>query len=599
MCGIIGIIGKKCVKKDIICGLNNLMNRGYDSMGVYVNKKFIKHINSGGVLPIVKIENELNKMDSSNICLGHTRWATHGPVTIENSHPHTSNNKKIIIVHNGIINNYQELKQILINDGFIFYSDTDTEVLVNLIQHNFNGDITESIKKTIKQIDGTYAVCLHYTDSPNKLFCFNNSCPLLIGKTKECLMVVSETTGFRNNIRRYIQLQKNDICILDGDDMSINVNNSYKEMTISTDINYKKTNVHWTLSEINEQKYTLQRVTAYGKRIINNTNIKMDNLNDLMKTDFLRTCDTLLLIGCGSSYYAAKVGVYYFKKLTHFTHIIAIDGSEMSPDDVPNNSLSILLTQSGETRDLIACMDYLKNKNIYMIGCVNKVDSYISTQVNTCIFLDAGTERGVASTKSFTSQVFVLNMIALQISEVNIKNIKKKRYDNINNIINVSNNLTYVLNCTKIIDFAEKIKNKNSMFLLAKGINYPIVEEGALKIKELSYIHAEAYSGSALKHGPFSLLVQTFPVILIINNDEHYNKMKNAFDEIKARGANIFILTNCKDFPHKQKIVIDNTNTIFEIEYVILLQRLAYYLSIKREINPDYPRNLAKVVTVD
>ena len=578
MCGIIGIIGKKCITKSLIESLKNLTNRGYDSVGVYMNEKIIKHISSKNSLPVTDVENETQGI-TSKLGIGHTRWATHGAVTIENAHPHISNNKQFVLVHNGVITNYMELK---------------------LIEHFYSGSVVEAIRKTIGTLDGTYGICL-YKKGINKLYCFKNGSPLVIAKTNDYLMVSSEITGFNNMVKTYNMLENGDICILDGTgDLKIVTDIIYNSKEILNDANIEKNEEHWTLSEINDQKNSLQRIINYGGRIKSPENVILGGLKMINKTHNLRSYKTLLLIGCGTSYFAAKVGAYYFKNLTDFESIMVIDGCEMVSSDVPNHSIAILLSQSGETRDLIVCMETLREKNTLILGCINKVDSYLAVKADAGIYLNAGIERGVASTKSFTSQLVGLKLIALQLSELSIKgNVLVERTKDIAAIMNISNNIDYVLRCDKIVKYAEKIKNKRSMFLLGKGKYYPIMEEGALKIKELSYIHAEAYSGSALKHGPFSLLEEGFPVILIIHMDQHYTRMRTTYEEIKARGGDILIITNDNSFPHEQKIVINQKRTIFEIQYIILLQRLAYFLSIKRGINPDYPRNLAKVVTVE
>lgn len=613
MCGIIGIIGNVDIKTNILTSLKNLTNRGYDSVGIFLkdynNNEIIKEIsdqNSNAINKVIKML--LDKNIHTTVGIGHTRWATHGGITIDNTHPHRSNNKKIILVHNGIINNYLEIKKMLETKGYNFYSETDTEIIANLIEYYYleSKNMIETINSVIGILDGTYGICLYLKDIPNRLYCFKNGSPIVVSKHKKYAMISSEITGFNGLSKTYFMLNNKDICIIDKDEsgnINIETQKSYEEKTITNEMNEILTNKfeHWTLKEIYEQKDSLLRAINNGGRIKNDISVKLGGLRYICNNQKIENYQTLLIIGCGTSFFSAKVASYYFKELTHFDNVVALDGCEFSYSDIPKNSktMAILLSQSGETRDLIVCLDMLKEKQIMTIGCINKVDSFLANETDGGVYLNAGIERGVASTKSFTSQLIVLKMIALLFSERNMKSILNIRKRYINSIINLTNTIDDVLNNNKIIEYAEKIKNKSSIFLLGKGIYFPIAEEGSLKIKELSYIHAEAYSGSALKHGPFSLLEEGFPVILLIHKDQHYKKMKIAFDEIKTRQGDILVLTDDSEFPHEQKIVIRSANTISEIQYVILLQRLAYYLAIKKGINPDFPRNLAKVVTVD
>jgi glucosamine--fructose-6-phosphate aminotransferase (isomerizing) len=613
MCGIIGIIGNLDIKSNILLSLKNLTNRGYDSVGIffkdYRDNHIIRKISDHDSNAIDKLDKILNEENiSTDIGLGHTRWATHGGITVENTHPHISNNSNIILVHNGVINNYFDIKKKLIKNGYTFYSQTDSEVIVNLLEYYYSktDDMIKTINCVMEELDGTYGICLYFKDNPNKLYCFKNGSPIVISKHNNFAMVTSEITGFNGLTKTYFLLNNKDICVINKDtngDITIETEKSYSEKLITNEVNDYVNNSfeHWTLKEIHEQKDSLLRAINNGGRIKDNISVNLGGLHDIFNIYKIEDYETLVIIGCGTSFYSAKVATFYFKEITHFNTILALDGCEFSYNDIPKNTttLAILISQSGETRDLIVCLEILKEKQITTIGCINKVDSLLATETDGGVYLNAGIERGVASTKSFTSQLIVLKMISLLFSERNIKSILNIRKKSIERIINLTNTIDYVLNNTKIVEYAEKIKNKTSLFLLGKGIYFPIAEEGTLKIKELSYIHAEAYSGSALKHGPFSLLQDGFPVILIIHKDIHYKKMRITFEEIKTRKGDILVLTNDSDFPHHQKIVINDENTVSEIQYIILLQRLAYYLAIKKGINPDYPRNLAKVVTVD
>ena len=615
MCGITAYIGVKFCAKLVLDSLRNLTNRGYDSVGVLLKNScqkdlfIIKQVSDKDILAIDKIKTELQKQGNYeksiyNVGIGHTRWATHGIKNKTNSHPHTDNTNKFYIVHNGIIDNYQKLKETLISKGFTFYSETDTEVIANLLSYYYQSynDIVTAINYSINILTGTFGVCFFHVDFPTKLFCFKRGSPLLISITDNFALVSSEVSGFNNLTNQYIILKNNDYCVIEKtvDKIIYTCKNSYNTIKLENTIfqNTKGTFKHWTIKEIYEQTESLKRAINNGARITNEYDVKLGGL--IKKEQQLKNVDNIVIIGCGTSYHAAKIAVHYFSNLCKFNFVISIDGCEFSDTNLPKygNTAAILLSQSGETRDLFNCIETLANLNIRIIGVINVVDSLIARDVSCGVYLNAGKEIGVASTKSFTSQLVVLNMIALWFSNIQkINKISRTKY--ISSLRNLYLDVEKILEKYEdISSFARNI-NHQSLFILGKGKMFNIAEEAALKIKELSYCHAEAYSGSALKHGPFSLLEKGFPVILIINKDKHYNKMISAYEEIKCREADIFVITNDKTFNHDKKFVIDTDSIIAEILYIIPFQIIAYEMAINRDINPDYPRNLAKVVTVE
>jgi len=606
MCGIIAYLGGENIKQNILLSLQNLCNRGYDSVGIMLNNSnnkniLIKHITDNS-LAIEKLSDSIVDLkDNYKVALGHTRWATHGPKTINNAHPHCDNDKKFYLVHNGIIENYKELKSFLIKNNYTFYSQTDTEVIVNLLSYYYSksNNIKDAINNVVLNLNGTYGICFYLTDTPDTLYCFKNGSPIVISINDSSAIISSEISGFNNLTNKYFVLDNNDYCIISykNNEIVFESKNIYKNNIIEKNIldNKKGDYEHWTLKEIYEQKNSIQRALNYGARIKDIYNVKLGGLENMK--DELKQLNNLLIIGCGTSYYASKIGKKYFYDLTDFDNINYIDGCEMDIIDIPKKGKTgaILLSQSGETRDLYNCLTLLKEKNILCIGVINVINSLIAREVECGVYLNAGPEIGVASTKSFTSQLVILKLIALWFSNYNNK--KKIEIEGLQKIHLEVNN--FLKDVSFIKEYSSKIKNFKSLFLLGKGKLFNIAEEGALKIKELSYCHAEAYSGSALKHGPFSLLEKDFPVILLIKKDKYYDKMCSVYEEIKSRNADILVITDDVNFCHKQKIIINSNNSISEILFIIPLQLIAYYLAVNKNNNPDYPRNLAKVVTVE
>jgi len=611
MCGIISIITRNDNFMDIMFdGLRQLQNRGYDSAGIcsIYNNKFIlnKYASEDNTTALDKLEYHIVEHIDSSIGIGHTRWATHGPKTDENSHPHISSDNKFAIVHNGIIENYKYLKDYLIKEGYTFKSQTDTEVIANLLAFTYKKhiDVIESINETIQLLEGTWGLSILCIDTPTKIYCTRHGSPLLISNNDDYVIVSSEQSGFSKFTNRFFVLKNYDICIIDktDDKLTIKTNEHYelKNTTIAVE-NSIGNYPHWTIKEIYEQIDSINNVISYGGRLRSLTEVKLGGL-ETHKTELLKI-DNLILLGCGTSYYASMLGLHYFKDLCNFNCVLSFDGAEFTEKDIPLYGTTglILLSQSGETKDLYRCIQIAKEKGLFTIGVVNVVDSLIAREVNCGCYLNAGREVAVASTKSFTSQCILLSMIAIWFSQnKNIHNGKRLLY--IKDLYNLQKDVIDVFDgieekITKHIDMF----NNSSCFLLGKGKSEAIAKEGALKIKEITYIHSEGYSTSSLKHGPFALLTDDFPVIIIALNDEFYAKNENAYNEIKSRNAKIlFITDNISAIKEKENVILIPENRNYgEIFTVIILQLLAYKLSIARGINPDFPKNLAKVVTVE
>jgi glucosamine--fructose-6-phosphate aminotransferase (isomerizing) len=617
MCGIFGILTtlkNHNIKKTIIDGLIQLQNRGYDSSGICLlnngSSEIHKYASTNEISSIDKLLSlNLEENDNISIGIGHNRWATHGGKTDTNAHPHSSNDGKFVLVHNGIIENYLELKDFLINNGYSFYSQTDTEIIVNLISYYYNKEKNtfNSIKRTIESLQGTYGIIVINVEEDNKLYAVRNGSPLLVGITDEYIIITSEQSGFCNSVNNYITLNNDDICtiIKDKNKVKIETSNNYIHKKVNI-LNYDLTPEpfnHWTIKEINEQPNTIFNTINRGGRIKNSYEVKLGGLEQ--NIDVLKNINNLIILGCGTSYHAGLYGMNYLKTLCNFNTVSVYDGAEFNSYDIPRigNTALILISQSGETKDLHRCIDIAKEYNIFTMGIINVVDSLIAREVDCGVYCNAGREMGVASTKAFTSQVVCLSMLAIwfaQIHNINenkrhkiIKDLQNLSYDFKNTIENIDSHIKSI---------AESMHEYNNLFLLGKGSDEYIAKEGSLKIKEISYIHSEGYSASSLKHGPFALLDKNFPVIILNCTDENSTKVLNCFEEVHSRNSPIILITNNKDLKLNKNCTIINivkNNSYSSLIGIIPLQLLAYYLSINRGINPDIPKNLAKVVTVE
>ena len=621
MCGIFGIVlnnNNENIYNLIIDGLIQLQNRGYDSAGICVIKNNKFEVNKCASTNKLNALDKLMNMtdikelkDNIYIGIGHNRWATHGVKNDTNAHPHLSGDANFVIVHNGIIENYNEIKQKLIKEGFTFNSQTDTEVIVNLLQYNYNSKVESSnmidiIKQTIEELRGTYGLLIQSLYEPNKLYCVRNGSPLLIGQNEEEVIVTSEQSGFCNKMSNYITLHNDDICVITKKDDNIIINTTHnyiKKNVILIDSNQTPHPYeHWTLKEINEQPDVILNSINKGGRIKNVSEVKLGGLEQ--HVDNLKNIENIIILGCGTSYFASLYGMYFFKQLCQFNTVQVFDGAEFNEQDIPiiGNTAFILVSQSGETKDLHRCIEISKNNNITTIGIVNVVDSLIAREVDCGIYCNAGKEVGVASTKAFTSQVVCLSMAAIWFSTLQNIN-EKKRVRMVSELHNLSSDIKLTLDlCSKNIkDYITKI-NKSNMFLLGKGSDEFIAKEGALKIKEISYIHSEGYSSSSLKHGPFALLDENFPVIILNMDQTHRAKTLNCYQEVSSRNAPVLIITNDMSISSEVScdiIYVPENKSYASLIGIIPIQLLAYHLSISKSINPDKPKNLAKVVTVE
>ena len=625
MCGIIFILSKNNtdIINYILNGLQLIQNRGYDSMGIcyfdkikktYEIEKFASKNTSDCYILIEEFF--LSNSITSNIALGHTRWATHGGKTDSNAHPHISNKGNIILVHNGIINNFMEIKSMLIKKNFTFFSETDTEVIANLIEYYllyaFN-TIEDAIQNTIDLLEGTWALIIIYTKQLDTYYVTRHGSPLLLGTNENYTICTSESNGFVGLIYDYIVLDNHDIIkITNNKYESINKNIKYTIKKVSYDsiVDINNQYLHWMLKEIMEQPVTIQKAYNNGARILDNK-IKLGGLEQLSNiSEFI---EYILLIGCGTSYNAGLLGELYLNSNNQFICVKCINASEFSLKTIPKiqnkkKILCIFLTQSGETIDVYNCLNICKGHGCITLGIVNKVDSLIAREVDCGVYLNAGSEISVASTKSFTSMLIVLSLVEMWFNNDYFNNNKK-----INCLRSLSTTLISFLYDFNFMKSVENIKNFicnntiKSIFILGKNKLYPVACEGSLKIKEVTYIHCESFSAGSLKHGPFALLDKTNLTILLIdyNDKNNYQNLKSTYYEILGRETNIIVITNSQNVIDELNIDIDKVLLLYKLDYyneiifTTALQYLAYQISIDKGINPDRPRNLAKVVTVE
>jgi glucosamine--fructose-6-phosphate aminotransferase (isomerizing) len=604
MCGIVGFLGLHVAVPPVMNGLSLLQNRGYDSVGISVieNNEIttIKFASTTTNNSIQLVEDKISELNStSNIAIGHTRWATHGSKTDINAHPHHDNKNRISIVHNGIIENFAILKTSLQQRGYSFISSTDTEIIAVLIGYYLDcgNTVAESIQQTVQELHGTWALVIIHKDYPNHLWAVRNGSPLLLGEDTDCIMVASEQVAFHSYVKQYISLNDNDLFEIRREQTHFiynkNIQNYKQNQTIINTELSPEPYSHWMLKEIMEQPDALIRSINNGGRIETDTTVKLGGLENY-KNELIEI-DHLILLGCGTSYHSGLFSLSIFKSLRTFTTVALYDGADFNEKDIPmsGKSAAVLISQSGETKDLQRCIQIIQENSIISIGIVNVIDSFIARETNCGIYLNAGREVAVASTKSFTNQCMVLSLLAVWFSQNKGTSIEKRR-----RIIQDIHNLPFQMKIILQEDVREisiKLKDSTNLFILGKGKEEAIAKEGALKLKEVTYIHAEGYSSSALKHGPFGLLESGFPVILLDVQDEYREKTENIYQEIKARDAYVIRIT---DESYGDLKVAKNA-TFGGILANVYLQRISYFCSLEKGYNPDYPRNLAKVVTVE
>jgi glucosamine--fructose-6-phosphate aminotransferase (isomerizing) len=621
MCGIIGVITYDQAFPYGYLGILKLLNRGYDSIGCATLHQTTegnhltvhKYASDEKVMADVKIIKHQHE-HTGQIFIAHSRWATNGKKTDANAHPHQSMCNKFALVHNGIIENYEELKHSLENNGYTFRSETDSEVIVNLISYYYKklSDVILSIKSALAQLEGTYSLIILCTDTPNLMYVSRHGSPCLIGfnDNNNFTMVTSEVYGFDKKINRYIIVKNHDIItltktkeniIMQSIDENVYTN---KNFTLAIEEHTCAPYKHWTIKEICEQPMSCMRAMNMGGRIKNDDEVILGGFDEY-STKLLES-ENLILLGCGTSYNSGLLVSYLFKDISGFNTVQVFDGAEFTESDIPKKGKTcfVFLSQSGETKDLHLCVELLKKlrkngKELIMTGVVNVVDSMIARDVDCGTYLNCGREFAVASTKSFSSQIVVLTLIALWFSQ-NRNLCSDERKETIKKLLRLQNDITTVIetNKDKCKEIAKHLATYQSSFVLGKGTYEAVAKEGSLKLKEIGYIHTESYSSSALKHGPYALLEDGFPVFLLCPNDKHLSKNQMTFSELKTRGAFVVGISD-KELSGFDKFIKLPTKGYTEILSTVALQLIAYYLSIEKGNNCDFPKNLCKTCSVE
>ena len=606
MCGIVGYIGRGNTKKIILQGLKTLEYRGYDSSGIaLISKGNIVVEKKAG--RIEKLEESIAGKDyPSDIGIGHTRWATHGVPSDKNSHPHYSMDKSVAVVHNGIIENYQNLRKELVGKGFIFSSDTDTEVISQLIQDMYNGDILDTVEKVIKRLEGSYAIGVIHKDHPNELICAREHSPLVIGIGNGENFIASDVSALLKYTKDVYYLEDGDIATLKIGSVEIfdrnkkPVSREKKHIEWSLEQATKCGYPHFMLKEIFEQPQVIKE--TFEKRVHN----KKIDFSDILTYEEIKNINKIYIVACGTAYHAGLQGQFAFQKIAKL-EVFTDVASEFrySNPFIDEKTMVIFVSQSGETSDTLAALKEAKTKKALTVAITNVVGSTISREAHKVIYTMAGPEIAVASTKAYTTQITIFYLFSLYIGKLKGVISDEKYQEYLSDIENIPEKVQKVINNHEKIKFiAEYLKDKTNGFFIGRGLDYKVAVEASLKMKEVSYIHTEAFASGELKHGTIALIENGTPVIVIATQKNLLDKSVSNIKEVKARGA--YIITVGFENDESLKEVSDSfislplCDDLFSgFLSIIPLQLLSYYTSSLKGIDVDKPRNLAKSVTVE
>ncbi|WP_290661140.1 glutamine--fructose-6-phosphate transaminase (isomerizing) [Ignavibacterium sp.] len=610
MCGIVGYIGKRNCVPILIEGLKRLEYRGYDSAGIGIlNGKDSIIIKNKGKVSLLQEKVEKLNLNSS-VGIGHTRWATHGIPNEVNAHPHTNSDGSLFLIHNGIIENYQTLKKGLINLGYKFRSETDSEVLPHLIDSFLKkgNDLLKSVQLSLQEVEGTYGLAIIYTKEPDKIIAARKGSPLVVGLGQSENFVASDVSAVIAHTKQIVYLEDGEVAVITKDDFNAKtiyddeIRKEVHEITMSLEEIDKGGFPHFMLKEIMEQPESL-RNSMRGRILLEDGNAKLGGLADVEER--LVNSNRFLISACGTSWHAGLVGEYMLEQFTRIpTEVEYASEFRYRNPIVSRNDTVFFISQSGETADTLAALREAKMRGALALGICNAVGSSIARESDAGVYTHAGPEIGVASTKAFTSQLVVLALITLLIGRRKFLSREEGRKiaeelsiipDKVEKILKLN---------PEIEQIAEKFKDAKNFLYLGRGYNFPVALEGALKLKEISYIHAEGYPAAEMKHGPIALIDENMPVVFIAPKDSTYEKIKSNIQEVKARGGKIIAIASENDdeidhiVDYNVKIP-DTIEMLRPILSVIPLQLLAYHIAVKKGLNVDQPRNLAKSVTVE
>lgn len=608
MCGIVGYIGENKAGPILINGIKRLEYRGYDSSGISIfeNNKILCEKSVGFVS---ELEKKINgKFNEGTLGIVHTRWATHGAPTIENAHPHNDCTGKISIVHNGIIENYNYLKEKLEKEGHTFKSETDSEVFAHLIESYFEGVLEDAVRMALKEVEGAYGLAIFSLDDPGKLIAARHGSPLIVGIGKTEHFVTSDVAAILEYTKEVVYLDDNEIAILTKDNMqttdidNVQIEKRVDEVQWNLDKIEKGGYEYFMLKEIYEQPQSLSEAML-GRFEKDSNLVHLGGLKD--KENDIRNIKRIIIVACGTSWNSGLIGEYMIEE--HLSIPVEVEyASEFRYRDpvIEADTMVIAISQSGETADTLAAINEAKKKGAIILSICNVVGSSIARSADCGIFLHAGPEIGVASTKAFTSQIAVLSLLTLFLARIRGKeevlnsglaNRLKEIPEKVKTILDNSDHIT---------EIAQLYKDSDNCLYLGRGYNYPVALEGALKLKEISYIHAEGYPAAEMKHGPIALIDKNMPVVFIATTDSIYAKILSNIEEVRARGGRVIAIASEGNSEISKMVdhvfyIPETIDALVPILSVVPLQLLAYHMAVMRGCNVDKPRNLAKSVTVE
>jgi glucosamine--fructose-6-phosphate aminotransferase (isomerizing) len=607
MCGIVGYIGEKQAQDVLLYGLSRLEYRGYDSAGIAVREVAgLKGQKKAGRLSNLSQMLEATPL-KGNLGIGHTRWATHGEPSDKNAHPHFSSNQKIAVVHNGILENYRELKDRLKAKGHHFVSDTDTEVVAHLLSDLYTGDLVETLLLAIKEMEGSYALGILSEDEPDRLVAARKDSPLIVGLGEGENFIASDIPAILSYTRKIYLLDNGEMAILTKDQVRIldEAGNPVEKDVFNVDWDAgdaeKGGYDHFMMKEIMEQPKAIKDVLT-GR--CTNQDVVFDGIN--LGDKVMKGINRIQIVACGTAFHAGMVGKYYFEKLARIT-VEAEVASEYRYKNpiIDENTLLIVISQSGETADTLAAIRLAKQKNAHILAITNVVGSSISREADDVIYTNAGPEIAVASTKAYVTQVACMLMLAVYLGKMNGQLEEDCLAEFCGNLSETANQIEAAFTFKEIIEvFANEKKETEDVFFIGRGLDYYTCLEGSLKLKEISYIHSEAYAAGELKHGPIALIEEGTLIIAVCTQENVFEKMLSNIKEVKARGAYVLAVVQEKNKNIESEVnavwtIPDMDDIMTPIPTIVYLQLMAYYLAVARGCDVDKPKNLAKSVTVE
>lgn len=613
MCGIVGYVGHREALPILLDGLKRLEYRGYDSAGVaLLEGGEIHNVKSAGRIESLEAKLKDQKWQGhsrqTTIGIAHTRWATHGLPTSKNAHPHLDCHGKIALVHNGIIENYEYLKATLLEEGHTFSSDTDTEVLVHLIEKYYRGDLASAVRSALQEVEGTYGIAVLCVEEPDKLVLARDSSPLLIGLGEGEYFAASDVAAILEHTRKIVYLENGEVAVIARNGIITTTGDGVP-------VKKKVEEIHWNLEMIEKSghhHFMHKEIHEQPSSILNALRGRVDEVDGrprlgmfFEKRELLDQLKRVIILGCGTSWHAGLVGEYMLEELARIPVEVEYASEFRYRDPIlEEGTVAIAISQSGETADTLAAMKEAKRRGATTLAICNVVGSSIAREAEGGVYLHAGPEIGVASTKAFTSQLTVLYLLTLSIARARGMEKEKAR-----KMLQELNRLpeqveTILQREEEVVEIARLYKDSTNFLYLGRGYNFPVALEGALKLKEVSYIHAEGYPAAEMKHGPIALISPEMPVVFIATRDRAYGKILTNIEEVKARGGRIIAIATEGDSTIKDKVdhvfyIPQTIDPLVPVLSVVPLQLLAYHIAVMKGCDVDKPRNLAKSVTVE